>query len=97
MTRLAFRRFVATLPLLLASMSSVADPLSIDIADGIESVLAKHRGQRVTLQTVAGAEFTGTVRDVNTHLVVLGNLVGKDYMDAAIAIDAITSIVVRTR
>ena len=74
-----------------------ADPLVIDASDGIETLLTKQQGKRVTLRLVSGDELTGTVRLVSPQLVQLGELASREFYDAAVATKSITAVIVRTR
>jgi len=87
---------IATLSLLV-SFFVAADPIVIKPDDTLAQLLAEQKGKRVTVRLVSGEELTGTVREVGTHLLQLGELVGKDFFDGVVDLTKITAIVVRTK
>ena len=46
---------------------------------------------------VGGQELTGTVREASDKLVVLGGLQGREFFDAAIPLDKVEAVLVRTK
>ena len=67
----------------------------------VASTLTANVGKAVTLRLGAGEELTGVVRAVNLtgadKAVVLGQLSGREYFDAVIAIGAVQAVIVRSR
>ena len=86
--------------LVLAFLSALpvqAQELSIAASDTVQSLLAARKGKSVTVRTSGGQELTGTVRDVSAKLVVLGGLSGREFFDAAVPLEKIEAVVVRTK
>lgn len=79
------------------SYSAIAEPLSISGDDSIQSVLSAQKDKRVTLRLMSGNELSGTVGEVNDNIVHLKQLSGKEFYDAAVAINGILAVEIRTR
>ena len=92
------RLFLATLafPLLLA-LPAAAQELNVTPNDSVQSVLAAQKGKRVTLRLSGGQELTGTLREATAMLAVLGSLTGREFFDAAIPLDKVEAVLVRTK
>jgi hypothetical protein len=92
------RRLLAAIALsLLAALPAHAQDLAIGANDSVQSVLAAQKGKRVTVRTTGGQELTGTVREATAKLVVLGGLTGREFFDAAIPLEKIEAVLVRTK
>ncbi len=74
-----------------------AAPLTVSADDSIQTVLAAHKGKSVTVKLNSGEELTGKVGDVTAKLVVLQELSGKEFFDAAVSLEKIAAVVVRAR
>ncbi len=74
-----------------------AQELSIKATDTVQSVLAAHKGKRVTVRLSGGQELTGLVRETTDKLVVLGTLQGREFFDAAIPLERVEAVLVRTK
>lgn len=83
--------------LLIFSNIAIAEPLSINEKDDIESVLKAHNGKRVTVKLNSGEELTGTVGALGDDLVHLRELSGKEFFDAVVNTDEISALIIRTR
>lgn len=86
--------FAATLCLALPAQ---AQELSIGAADTVQTVLQAHKGKRVTVRLTGGQELTGVVREATAKLVVLGALTGREFFDAAVPLEKVEAVIVRTR
>jgi hypothetical protein len=64
---------------------------------GMKEILITKIGSRVAVRTDAGETLEGTIVKVGDHLLHLSKISGKDFYDAVIRIDRITSIVMRVR
>jgi hypothetical protein len=73
-----------------------AQDLTVGGGDSIQQVLAAQKGKRVTVR-VGGQELTGTVRDATARLVVLGGITGREFFDAAIPLEKVEAVLVRTK
>ena len=65
--------------------------------DSVQQVLAAQKGTRITVRLRSGQEFAGIVREVNSRVVQLGALGGKDFFDAVIPLDAVEAVFFRTK
>ena len=74
-----------------------AQALAISPADTTQSVIAAQKGKRITVRLRSGQELSGVVRDSSDRLLVLGEVSGREFFDAAVPIDAIEAVLVRTR
>ena len=90
-------QFVVAAAALLFGAGSSAQELAITASDSVQSVAAAQKGKRVTVRLRSGQELTGTVREATAKLVVLGALQGREFFDAAIPLEAIDAILVRTK
>lgn len=52
---------------------------------------------RVTVRLRGAAEITGTIGATGNHAVIIEGLTGRDFFDAYVRYDAITSVEVQTR
>src|SRR5262245_15617029 len=82
---------------LFLAVPAQAQDLTVAAADSIQNVLAAQKGKRVTVRTTGGQELTGTVREATSKLVVLGGLTGREFFDAAIPLEKIEAVLVRTK
>jgi hypothetical protein len=74
-----------------------AQELGVSPNDSIQTVLAARKGKAVTLRLSGGQELTGTVREATAKLVVIGALSGREFFDAAIPLEKIEAVLVRTK
>jgi hypothetical protein len=95
------RRLLATIAVVCASfltaLPAQAQELSVSANDSIQSVLAARKGKAVTVRLTGGQELTGTVREATGKLVVLGALSGREFFDAAVPLEKIEAVLVRTK
>jgi hypothetical protein len=100
------RRMMKTLLALLAAVtlltsvpSFAAEPTPVALGDrqGIATLLKARVGAPVQLMLRGGGEVGGTVVKVGDDAVHVGQLTGKDFYDAVVALDAIAAVVVRVR
>jgi hypothetical protein len=82
---------------ILLSLPVQAQELVISANDTVQTVLMARRGKPVTLRLTGGQELTGTVRDASTRMVVLGALTGREFFDAAVPLEKIEAVIVRTK
>ncbi len=74
-----------------------ADPLTLTPKDSLASLVAACKGKRVTLRLRSGQELSGTVREAGGPLVLLAELTGRELFDAAIPLEAIEAVIVRSK
>ena len=79
------------------ALPTQAQELSIGAADTVQSVLQAQKGKRVTVRLSGGQELTGVVREATAKLVVLGALTGREFFDAAVPLEKVEAVIVRTR
>ena len=63
----------------------------------MQTVLAAQKGVRITVRLRSGQEFAGIVREVNSRVVQLGALGGKEFFDAVIPLDAVEAVFFRVK
>lgn len=90
-------RFAALALFFLFVLPASAQELTIKAADTVQTVLGAQKGKRVTVRLSGGQELTGTVRDATDKLVVLGGLQGREFFDAAVPIEKVEAVLVRTK
>ena len=71
--------------------------VEINTSYSIKQILSSFSGQRVLLKTDAGEAIEGYVTSVGENVVHISKLSGKDFYDAVVVIDRISSIVFRAR
>ena len=91
------RSLLAALALALAALPAFAQEMTVSAGDSIQSVLAARKGKAVTLRLSGGQELGGTVKEVTPRLVVLGGLSGREFFDAAVAIEKVEAVLVRAK
>jgi hypothetical protein len=82
---------------LLFALPVQAQDLNVSASDTLQSVLTAQKGKRVTLRLSGGQEITGVMREATGKLVVLGGLTGREFFDAAVPLEKIEAVVVRTK
>jgi len=91
------RRLLAALALALAVLPALAQEMTVSAGDSMESVLAARKGKAVTLRLSGGQELTGVMREATARLVVLGGLAGREFFDAAVPLEKVEAVLVRTK
>lgn len=86
----------ALLAMAVAPVVLQAAPLEVAANAGMAEVLSAQVGKRVSVQLRTGEELTGVVRSVGERIVVIGELAGREFFDAAVAVDAVAAVIVRT-
>ena len=79
------------------AVSSFAAELVVKPDDSVESLLIAQKGKKVTLKTRSGQEITGTVTAVTPKLVQVAQVVGKEFFDAVVPLEAVEAVLVRTK
>ena len=82
---------------LLPALVAQAQELSVGASDTVQSILAARKGKAVTVRLSGGQELTGTVREATARIVVLGGLAGREFFDAAVPLEKIEAVIVRTK
>ncbi len=82
---------------ILFTSNVVAEPFSVGNSDSIQSILSAQKGNRVTIMLTSGNELTGKAGEVNSKIVYLIELSGKEFFDAVTAIKKIEAVVNRTK
>jgi hypothetical protein len=98
-TKKSFACIVILLSLALFARVAVADDAKTAMNDltTVKDVLAQHVGKRVAVRTDDSESLDGTVAKVTEQLVYLEKLTGKEFFDAVVRIDRISSITLRMR
>jgi hypothetical protein len=98
-TKKSLACFVLLLSLALSAGTTLADDAKTALNDltTVKDVLAQHVGKRVAVRTDDGESLDGTVAKVTEQLVYLEKLVGKEFFDAVVRIDRISSVTMRMR
>ena len=94
---LATVTLLATLSLVAPDASAQESRLEVKSGDTVRSILERHVGKRVALVVTNGPELTGVVTAVGDRLVHLSELSGRDFFDAAVALDHVAAVIVRVR
>jgi len=81
----------------LLALPAQAQDLAISANDTLQTVLAAQKGKRVTLRLSGGQELTGVMREATARLVVLGGLAGREFFDAAVPLEKVEAVLVRTK
>lgn len=81
----------------LAFAVPAAAQLQVGPGDTVESLLRAQKDKRVTLRLRSGQEMTGVVRASNARVVHLGAITGREFFDAAVPLEAIDAVLVRTQ
>jgi hypothetical protein len=80
-----------------ASAPAASADFQIGSNESVESVLNAQKGKRVIVRLRSGQEITGTVRAVTGRLVQLGAVIGKEFFDAVVPLEAVDAVLVRTK
>lgn len=91
------KHLIAAIVCMAAFGHAQAQGAGIAGADSAPAVLAAQKGKRITVRLRSGQEMSGTVRESSERLLVLGEVSGREFFDAAIPVDAIEAILVRTK
>ena len=81
----------------LLCFAAYAQDVSIAANDTKQSILAAQKGKRVTVRLRSGQEMTGTVREANVNLLVLGAVTGREFFDAVVPLEAVEAVLIRTK
>ena len=65
--------------------------------DSVQTVLAAQKGARITVRLRSGQEFAGVMREVNSRVLQLGTLGGKEFFDAVIPLEAVEAVFFRVK
>ena len=95
--RAAIPAFFFTAALACAAVPAHGAELKVGANDTVQSVLAAQKGARVTVRVRSGQELTGVVREVNSRVVQLGAVTGREFFDAVVPLEAVDAVLVRTR
>ncbi|MFI5180908.1 MAG: hypothetical protein ACHQPI_05925 [Thermoanaerobaculia bacterium] len=71
--------------------------LQVDKADTVRTVLLRQIDKKVTLVLAPGQELTGTVRSVGDGVVLLSEISGRDFYDAAVDLQKVSAVLVKVR
>ena len=83
----------------LLGLSSVLaeGPIDLKPDDSVASILRRNSGQVVELRMVSGEKITGKVEKVGENLVHLVQLTGQEFFEAAVDLESVSAVVVRTK
>ncbi len=81
------------------SPQPVLQPTEVRIqgTDTIKGLLERLAGREVTLNLTGGGESTGTAAGVETQLVHIAKLRGREFYDPVVPLDVVSSVSVRAR
>lgn len=71
--------------------------LEVTASDAIPAGLEKLSGKSVTLKLASGEEVSGVVEEVGPSTLRLGQLTGKEFYSALVAIKDISAVIYRSR
>ena len=95
-TSLSLKTLVAASVLAVCSVA-LAQPLNVSADDTIEKLLVAHKGKRITVKLGPNDELTGVVKTVTPNVVVLSELTGREFFDAAVDVKQVRAVIVRTK
>ena len=72
-------------------------PIELKPDDSVASILRRNSGQVVELRMVSGEKITGKVEKVGENLVHLVQLSGQEFFEAAVDLESVSAVVVRTK
>ena len=72
-------------------------PIELKPDDSVASILRRNSGQVVELRMVSGEKITGKVEKVGENLVHLVQLTGQEFFEAAVDLESVSAVVVRTK
>jgi hypothetical protein len=90
-------RLLVAVALCVSIAQASAQGLTVAPGATVQTVAAAQKGKRVTLRLRSGQELTGILRDATDRIVVLAELSGREFFDAAIPVEAIEAVIVRTK
>ena len=96
-TPLAAVTLLATLSVFAPDAPAQESKLEVKSNDTVRSILERNVGKRVALVVANGPELSGVVTAVGDRLVHLSELSGRDFFDAAVALDHVVAVIVRVR
>ena len=74
-----------------------AQEVTISASDTVQSVLTAQKGKRVTVRLRSGQEFSGTVRDCNGKVAVIGAVTGREFFDFVVALEHVEAVMIRIK
>lgn len=95
--RNAISAVLISVALACAAAAAQCAELRLGANDTIQTVLSGQKGARVTVRLRSGQEFAGIVREVNSRVVQLGAVGGKEFFDAVVPLDQVEAVFLRTR
>lgn len=72
-------------------------PIDLKSDDSVASILRRQSGQVVELRLVSGEKIGGKVEKVGENLVHLIQLTGQEFFEAAIDLESVSAVVVRSK
>ena len=88
---------VAIFLVIFQSLVPAQEKIELRQSYGIKEVLIEYTGKRVSVTLDSGAVFEGILTKVGDHLIHISRLTGKEYFDAMIRVDKISSVVIRAK
>lgn len=72
-------------------------PIDLKPDDSVASILRRNSGQVVELRLVSGEKISGKVEKVGENLVHLIQLTGQEFFEAAVDLESVSAVVVRSK
>lgn len=91
-----FSRLLVVVVLGLSSVRAEG-PIELKPDDSVASILRRQSGQVVELRLVSGEKIGGKVEKVGENLVHLIQLAGQEFFEAAIDLESVSAVVVRSK
>ena len=84
---------------LLSSVTTFAETTTPDLnaPDSVKAALEQFKGKKVELTLESGQQVSGTVANVGTTAVQLSELSGKEFYDAVIPLEKVSSVTFRAK
>ena len=98
-SKFALNSSLALVFALLSSVTAFAETTTPDLndPDSVKAALEQFKGKKVELTLESGQQVSGTVANVGTTAVQLSELSGKEFYDAVIPLEKVSSVTFRAK
>lgn len=91
--------FALIIFVLMSCVTAFAETTAPDLnaPDSVKAALEQFKGKKVELTLESGQQISGTVANVGTTAVQLSELSGKEFFDAVIPLEKVSSVTFRAK